>query len=414
MEQAPRRLVVGVLVVLGVLADLVAALAFAVAVGGAADGVLAVEPGAEGAGDGGQAGGQPGEHEVVGEGGWAAQGGGHDGGFEEEQGSEHGEHVHRGGHDQHADAQGEHGGGVVEEGLLALALVAGVFPEVVGADDPGDHQGDRYQQGHDELGCGEAGGEQPDRGVDGQVGAGAQHGGQGGAHAEHQAPGLVGAHHPGEQAGPAAPGGGHVAAGAAALAGPQDADRLQVAREGAREPDGVVAAVLEAGVGVAGEVGDQADDGVAHLVVLQERAEAGQGEPGDAAVVVDVGQDRALAVLHRQVGEVDADVPPGVTPLLGDRVEDLFGVLHRGGDRVGHGADLPGDLAVDPRAQLVGQVVDQLRGDLGGGVRVGEQAHHQGAATVSRRPRALWLVEVGHRCSSPRTPRDPPRCWHGG
>ena len=146
----------------------------------------------------------------------------------------------------------------------------------------------------------------------------------------------------------------------------------------------MVLAVVQAGVGGAGEVGDHTHDRVAHLLVLQEGAESGQREPGDAAVVVEVGEDRLVAVLHREVGEVDADVPVGVGGLVGDRNEDLLGVLHRGGERVGHRADVPGDVAVQLRAEHVGEVVDQLRGDLRGSVGVGEQTHDQRAASTLR------------------------------
>ena len=87
--------------------------------------------------------------------------------------------------------------------------------------------------------------------------------------------------------------------------------------------------------------------------------------------------------------------------LVGDRAEHLLGVLHRGGDRVGHRADVPGDLVVDLRREDVGQGVDQLRGDLGGGVGVGEQAHDLGAPSGAPRSRLLSLFEVCHRSSSP-------------
>jgi hypothetical protein len=61
-----------------------------------------------------------------------------------------------------------------------------------------------------------------------------------------------------------------------ALADVDEVDRLQVSRRRAAEPARVVLPAVEAGVGGAGEVGDQASDCVADLVVLQERAEAGK------------------------------------------------------------------------------------------------------------------------------------------
>ena len=197
---------------------------------------------------------------------------------------------------------------------------------------------------------------------------------------------------------PPAPGGRDVAPGVPPLSGPDDLDRVQAPRRRAPQPAGVVLLPLEARVAVPRQVGDEADDRLAHLPVLQERAEAGEREAGDALLVVEVGEDRPVAVLHREVGQVDADVPLGVRGPVGDRVEDLLGVGHRRGDRVGHGADVPGRVAVDLLGEQGRELVGQSGGDLGGGVGVGQQTHDDRVAAVRRgRGRAAPLFEVGHR-----------------
>ena len=117
---------------------------------------------------------------------------------------------------------------------------------------------------------------------------------------------------------------------------------------------------VEAGVGGAGEVGDQADDRVAHLVVLQERPEAGQGEPGDAAVVVhqsvftpmhyalcEPEQKKKMAMKLVCVGPTERVVGLHVIGVGADEMLQGFGVALKMGATK---ADFDNTIAIHPTA----------------------------------------------------------------